>query len=213
MDSRVVLACLFLAACGGDDAADSAPQNPPASRNDTEDAGADHADRDAGARPTRPSSAGRSSSARAGSGGATASASGSGGTAAPSTPAAGSGGSSEAGEPGKPGRSDAGSGGRRGRPEAGNGGPRGRPEAGGGGEGGRSRPGRGNDQAGAGSRASSADCPSAAPAEGSACDGLSGLRCNYDEQDCRCRNSEPIWTCEPRNNDRGGNGQGGAGRN
>ena len=33
------------------------------------------------------------------------------------------------------------------------------------------------------------------PEEGAACEGIQGTRCSYGAESCRCRNTEPIWTC------------------
>lgn len=48
------------------------------------------------------------------------------------------------------------------------------------------------------------DCPDAKPEEGAACEGIQGTMCRYDNETCRCRNSEPVWTCAQGN----GNGNG-----
>jgi hypothetical protein len=53
------------------------------------------------------------------------------------------------------------------------------------------------------------------PEEGAACDGLEGTSCMFGDAMCRCRHTEPIWTCsDTAAGGRGGNGngnQGGAG--
>jgi hypothetical protein len=49
---------------------------------------------------------------------------------------------------------------------------------------------------GAGDRPSTSDCPASLPENGGACDGLTGLSCDYDAMSCRCRHTEPVWLCE-----------------
>jgi hypothetical protein len=39
------------------------------------------------------------------------------------------------------------------------------------------------------------NCPAAMPMEGAACDGIQGTMCTYGTMNCRCRTTQPIWTC------------------
>lgn len=181
---RLAVAVCFiaLAACGDDEEADQSTTIDPAV---DEDAGPHHGE--AGKNSTTPDMAGSGgakppSSGTAGNGGSTAppNPGGSGGS-----PAAGSGGAKpsdppKAGEGGSPAEA-----GRAGSATAGRGGPsagRGGPAAG---RGGRAGSGPGQDQ-----------CPASAPENGSACEGIQGLSCEYGETTCRCRRSEPVWLCE-----------------
>jgi hypothetical protein len=193
----LLVAAVSLAACGDDD--------------ETGDASAVTGDEDSGTvdASTTPTPAAGSggkagSTSSGGAGKAGSSAAGAGASAA----GAGGAGSSAAGASGEP------AAGAGGEPAAGSGG---EPAAGSGGAGGRGgaagrgpRAGRGGSVGGAGGAAGSsepdADCPAAKPEEGAACEGIQGTMCTYDAVSCRCRNSEPIWTCSDAAGDAGSGG-------
>lgn len=176
---------LALAACGGDDSGHETTKNPSAD----EDAGPEH-----GGEAGKAADTGKA----AGSGGKSSSSSGDSAGKAGSAPprdtnkageggssAAGSGGSKSSGTTGEGGK-----GGEGGRAEAGRAAP----------TGGRAAPtgGRGGPRAGNGGSGGVGQdkCPASAPEDGSNCEGIQGLSCDYGEMSCRCRHTEPVWLCE-----------------
>jgi hypothetical protein len=64
---------------------------------------------------------------------------------------------------------------------------------------------------GAGNRPSASDCPASPPENGGACDGLTGLSCDYEAMSCRCRHTEPVWLCEDKGAAAGSGGRPGRG--
>ena len=188
---RVVLACVVLAACGGDDVGED---QKPSATSQNEDAGPGGDEHSAGHGGSTASTGSNSIGAAKG------------GSGSPNSAAAGRSAPAQGGivarDGGHSGRAEAGSGGEAGRQKPG----RSRPEAGSGGEAGPQPPGRDRPEAGSGGRmATGQECPGMQPEEGSDCAGLEGMRCNYGNSDCRCKNSEPVWSCEAAKG--GGHGQ------